>query len=75
MASRYALNSFFFHNSSTGHEEFVSIGALRDSVTDQAVVQHPEQFGTTALTTATGLDPKMASYLALHARGPGEGIT
>lgn len=75
MANRYALQSFWFHNSVSGHEEFVEIGALRDSVTDEACVLHPEQFTATALTTATGLDPKIASYLALHPRGPGEGIT
>jgi hypothetical protein len=74
MAARYALQSFWFHNTSTGHEEFVGIGATRDSVSDQAVVQHPEQFGTAALTSLTGLDPKTEQYLKLHPKGPGEGI-
>lgn len=75
MANRYALNSFWFHNSVTGHEEFVGIGALRDSVSDQAVVQHPEQFTATQLTVLTGLDPKTSEYLKLHPKGPGEGIS
>ena len=74
MAARYALQSFWYHNSVSGHEEFVSIGAARDSVSDQCCVQHPEQFSATALTVLTGLDPKLAAYEALHPRGPGEGI-
>ena len=74
MANRYALQSFWFHNSVSGKEEFVGIGALRDSVTSEACVLYPALFTATALTTATGLDPKTAAYLALHAGGPGDGI-
>ncbi len=73
MAARYALQSFFFRNTSTNHEEFVHIGALRDSAT-QAVVQYPGMFGTVPLTAtvAAGLDPKTAEFLKVHPGGPGE---
>lgn len=71
MAARYALLSFHFHNATSGRDEFVSIGALRDT-THQAVVQYPAMFGAAQLDTATGLDPKMKEYLKVHGGGPGE---
>ena len=74
MAARYALQSFWYHDTSINKEVYVHIGAQRDSVSDQACVQHPEQFGTTQLTSLTGLDPKTEQYLKIHPKGPGEGI-
>jgi hypothetical protein len=72
MAARYALGSFWWHNTSSGHDEFVNIGALRDT-THQAVVQRPEQFTTTPLVVGqTGIDPKLGEYLKVHGGGPGE---
>lgn len=72
MAARYALQSFHFHNASTGHDEFVHIGALRDT-THQAVVQYAAMFSSTPLVVGqTGLDPKTGEYLKIHAGGPGE---
>ena len=48
MANRYALRLVLVPQfTSPDREEFVGIGALRDSVSDQAVVQHPEQFRAT----------------------------
>jgi hypothetical protein len=73
VAARYATQSFFFRNTSTNHEEYVHIGALRDTTT-QAVVQYPGMFTTVALvaSTAAGLDPKTSEYLKIHPGGPGE---
>ena len=72
MAARYSLQSFFFRNTTTNHEEYVHIGALRDSTT-QAVVQYPGMFGTVPLVASqTGLDPKTSEYLKVHPGGPGE---
>lgn len=71
MAARYCLVSFWFHNTVSGHDEFVNLGALRDT-THQAVVQYAAMFGTTQPGTATGLDPKLAEYLKVHPGGPGE---
>ena len=69
MANRYALASFWWHNSSSGADEFVGLGFLRDSTT-QAVVQRPEMFGTVPLDVPA-LDPKRNEYLKLHPGGPG----
>jgi hypothetical protein len=49
MAARYAKQSFWVRRSSDGKEEFVGIGALRDS-TDAVAVQCPALFQTTPLT-------------------------
>jgi hypothetical protein len=70
MAARYALGSFWWHNASSGHDEFVNIGALRDT-THQAVVQRPEQFTATMLDVPA-IDPKLKEYLKVHGGGPGE---
>jgi hypothetical protein len=71
VAARYALQSFHFHNATSGHDEYVHLGALRDSTT-AAVTQYPAMFGTVPLDTATGLDPKLKEYLKVHPGGPGE---
>lgn len=72
MAARYCTTSFFFRNTVTNHEEFVHLGALRDS-TSQAVVQYPGMFSTVVPDpVATGIDPKLAGYLKVHPGGPGE---
>jgi hypothetical protein len=70
MAARYALNSFWWHNTSSGHDEFVNIGSLRDT-THQAVVQRPEMFTTSPLDVPA-IDPKLKEYLKVHGGGPGE---
>ena len=72
MAARYCTVSFFFRNTVTGHEEFVHLGALRDSAT-QAVVQYPGMFTASVPDPAvTGIDPKLYGYLKVHPGGPGE---
>jgi hypothetical protein len=70
MAARYALGSFWWHNTSSGHDEFVNIGALRDT-THQAVVQRPEMFSASPLDVPA-IDPKLKEYLKVHGGGPGE---
>jgi hypothetical protein len=69
MANRYATQSFWWHNSVSGTDEFVGLGFLRDT-THQAVVQRPEMFTTTPLDVPA-LDPKRSEYLKLHPGGPG----
>jgi hypothetical protein len=72
MAARYATASFWWHNTVTGHDEFVHLGALRDT-THQAVVQVPGLFSSAApVAGVTGIDPKLAEYLKVHGGGPGE---
>jgi hypothetical protein len=73
MAARYATSSFWFHNVTSGHDEFVHLGALRDTTT-AVVTQYPAMFSVSALTvtTAGGLDPKLGEYLKVHGGGPGE---
>ena len=72
MAARYCTASFFFHNATTGHEDFVMLGALRDSAA-QAVVQYPGMFTATVPDpAATGIDPRLHGYLKVHPGGPGE---
>lgn len=70
MAARYATVSFWWHNTSSGHDEYVHLGALRDT-THQAVVQRPEMFTASAPDPLT-TDPKLYGYLKVHAGGPGE---
>jgi hypothetical protein len=69
VANRYALASFWWHNSVSGSDEFVGLGYLRDSTT-QAVVQRPEMFTTTPLDVPV-LSPQRNEYLKLHPGGPG----
>ena len=67
MAARFALQQFVFHNSVTGSEECVIQGASRDSVTSQAFLESPASFwSTTALTSGTQIDPKLAAYLVAY---------
>jgi hypothetical protein len=70
MAARYALSSFWWHNTSTARDEYVNLGALRDT-THQAVVQRPEMFTATQLDTPD-LNPRLKEYLKVHGGGPGE---
>jgi hypothetical protein len=69
VAARYALTSFWWHNSVSGADEFVGLGFLRDSA-HQAVVQRPEMFSATPLDVPA-LDPKRSEYLKIHPGGPG----
>jgi hypothetical protein len=69
VAARYALTSFWWHNSVSGADEFVGLGFLRDT-THQAVVQRPEMFSTTPLDVPV-LSPQRSEYLKLHTGGPG----
>ena len=70
MAARYCTVSFHFRNTVTGHEEFVDLGALRDSAS-QAVTQYPGMFAVSPLDVPA-LDPKRKEYLKVHPGGPGE---
>ena len=70
MAARYCLASFWFHNTTSGHDEYCHLGALRDSTT-AVVTQYPAMFTTTPLDTPA-LDPKLKEYLKVHSGGPGE---
>jgi len=67
VAARYSTQSFWWHNTATGRDEFVGLGFLRDT-THQAVVDRSEMFTTTPLDTPA-LDPKRKEYLKVH---PGE---
>jgi hypothetical protein len=49
MANRYAKTALWCRRSTDGKDEFVGLGALRDS-TDQVVVQCPAMFQNTPLT-------------------------
>jgi hypothetical protein len=69
MAARFALNSFVVKNSITGSEEFVHIGAQRDSVTDQAFLENTTAFATTALTSGTQIHPRQAAWIAVYPKG------
>jgi hypothetical protein len=71
MAARYALQSFWWHNTVTNRDEYVGLGFQRDT-THQAVVQRPEMFATTPLDTSTGLSPGRNEYLKIHPSGPGD---
>jgi hypothetical protein len=68
MAARYALMSFVVHNSVTGADEHVEIGAQRDSVTSQVFTQTPASFwSSTPLTAASGqIHGRLAQYLAAY---------
>jgi hypothetical protein len=68
MAARYALQQFTFHNSVTGSEEVVIVGAQRDSVTSQAFLESPAAFWSAApLTAAAGqITGVQAGYLAAY---------
>jgi hypothetical protein len=69
VAARYSLASWWWHNTNTNTDEFVGLGYLRDT-THQAVVQHPEMFGTVPLDVPV-LSPQRNEYLKLHTGGPG----
>lgn len=68
MAARYALTNIWYHNTSTGKDEYVHIGALRDS-THQSVVQLPALFTTSPLTTGA-IHPNVVQYLLANPAGP-----
>ncbi len=70
MAARYALASFWWHNTSPSRDEFVDLGALRDS-TSAVVTAYPAMFSASQLDTPA-LDPKRKEYLKVHSGGPGE---
>jgi hypothetical protein len=69
IAARFALYSFVVYNSVTGKEEFVHIGAQRDSVTDQAYLENTAAFTTTQLTAGTQIHPRQASWIANYPKG------
>ncbi len=67
MAARYALQAFFFTNNVTGREEFIQLGASRDSVSSQAFTQTPASFwSTTPLVVGSQINPKRAAHLLLY---------
>jgi hypothetical protein len=67
IAARYALQQFTYHNSVTGSEECIVMGAQRDSVTGQAFLESPASFWSAApLTSGTQIDPKLAAYLVAY---------
>jgi len=70
VAARYALSSFWWHNTSPARDEFVDLGALRDS-TSAVVVAYPAMFSAAQLDTPA-VDPKRKEYLKGHPGGPGE---
>ena len=70
MAARYATSSFWWHNAGTNREEYVHLGALRDSTT-AVVTAYPAMF-TTVQLDVPALDPKLKEYLKVHPGGPGE---
>jgi len=70
VAARYCTVSFHFRNTVTNREEFVDLGALRDSAS-QAVTQYPGMFAVSPLDVPA-LDPKRKEYLKVHPGGPGE---
>ena len=70
MAARYALSSFWWRNTGASRDEFVDLGALRDS-TSAVVTAYPAMFSASQLDTPA-LDPKRKEYLKGHPGGPGE---
>lgn len=69
MANRYATATVHYHNTSTGKDEQVPAGALRDS-THQAVVQMPSAFRTTPLVAGPDCTGVLAQYLLTYPSGP-----
>jgi hypothetical protein len=70
MAARYCTVSFWWRNTGTNRDEYVDLGALRDSTT-AVVIAYPGMFSSTQLDTPA-LDPKRKEYLKVHPGGPGE---
>jgi len=66
MAARYALQQFVFHNSVSGSEEFVPLGAQRDSVTSQAFLQSPAAYWSTTPLATPALTGVYAAYLTAY---------
>jgi len=69
MANRYALYSLHYHNTVSGHDEYVHEGALRDS-THQSVVQVAAAFRTTPLVAGPDCTGVLAQYLLTYGSGP-----
>lgn len=69
MANRYAKYPVHYHNSSTGRDEHVPLGALRDSL-HQSVVQNPAAFGTAPLQAGPDVTGVLAQYLLVYPTGP-----
>jgi hypothetical protein len=70
VAARYCLQAFWWRNTGTSRDEFVDLGALRDS-TSAVVVAYPGMFSSAQLDSPA-LDPKRKEYLKVHPGGPGE---
>jgi hypothetical protein len=68
MAARYCLTQLHYHNTVSGKDEYVHIGALRDSA-HQSVVQNPSLFQSAPLTTAQ-IHPNLVQFLLTHTAGP-----
>jgi hypothetical protein len=68
VAARYALVSFVFHNTVTGTDEHVEMGASRDSITAQAFLQTPASYWSSVpLAAASGqIHGRLAQYLAAY---------
>ena len=69
MANRYALYPIHYHNTVSGHDEHVPLGALRDS-THQSAVQNPAAFSSTPLTAGPQVTGVLAQYLLVYPGGP-----
>jgi hypothetical protein len=68
MAARFALTSCVFHVTAGGFDDYMTIGAQRDSAS-AVVLQAPTLFSTTPL--AYGQAPHaLVDYLAVRPAGP-----
>lgn len=69
MANRYALVPIHYHNTVSGKDEHVPMGALRDS-THQSVVQCGGSFSAAPLQAGANVTGVLAQYLLLYPSGP-----
>ena len=62
----YALQSFCFHNTATGADEFVIQGAQRDSSVSQAFAQTPASFWSASPLGGPQITGVLATYLTVY---------
>ncbi len=68
MAARYAKQPVHYHNTVSGRDEHVPMGALRDSA-HQSVVQMGAFFSATPLQAGPDLTGVLAQYLLTYPNG------
>lgn len=69
MANRYATVPIHYHNGSSGKDEHVPLGSLRDSAS-AVVTALPGLFSSTPLTAGSQVTGVLAQYLLVYPGGP-----